>query len=124
MKHLTCEEIYGVDKNPKQASVDIRFLGLLDEDNRTVYSATDEDPDGIYMPVLTSSDEDVATFNATVARFSEDSGIDLTYEIPGASSDPRVTFDDNNKKLVFNSAVSCGAMFVVRKCKSGTIYAG
>ena len=124
LKGLACEDIYGTNQDPKQATVDIRFLGLIDNDGNTVYSVTTTNADGIYMPVLTSPVEDIASFKSTVNDLSQEAGFYLESEIPGASTDPRVRLDDNTKRLIFGSAVSCSSMFLIRKCKSGTIYSG
>lgn len=117
--HVTTEMLYGVDNDPSQRQVEVRFMGILDSSgNNKTPEIIARYPDGIRMPVLTSNKADVEAFIDTIKSFNEELGYKLEFEIPGGTSDPRILLDDEKHLLSFGSAVLHNCLFLIRRSKT------
>ena len=117
--HVTCEMLYGVDNDPAQRQVEVRFMGLLKPNgSNATPEILERYPEGIRMPVLTSNKADVEAFIDCLKSFNEELGFRLELEVPGGTSDPRLALDDEKHLLSFGSAVLHDCLFLVRRSKT------
>ena len=117
--HVTADMLYGVDNDPSQRQVEVRFMGLV---NSTGVNITPKlltkYPDGIRMPVLTSSKGDVVAFLDAIKSLNSELGYRLELEIPGGEVDPRIALDDEKHVLSFGGAVLHNCLFLIRRSKT------
>jgi hypothetical protein len=117
--HITCEMLYGVDNDPAQRQVEVRFMGLLKPNgSNATPEILERYPEGIRMPVLTSNKADVEAFIDCLKSFNEKLGYRLELEVPGGISDPRLALDDEKHLLSFGSAVLHDCLFLIRRSKT------
>lgn len=117
--HVTCEMLYGVDNDPSQRQVEVRFMGLLKPSGANATpEVLERYPDGIRMPVLTSNKADIEAFLDCIKSFNAELGYRLELEIPGGTSDPRLALDDEKHVLSFGSAVLHDCLFLIRRSKT------
>lgn len=117
--HVTCEMLYGVDNDPAQRQVEVRFMGLLKPGGvNATPEILERYPEGIRMPVLTSNKADVEAFIDCLKSFNEELGFRLELEVPGGTSDPRLALDDEKHLLSFGSAVLHDCLFLIRRSKT------
>lgn len=116
INHVYTQDFYGCGNDVSQRIVDIRFMGLLNKNGVNITpQITDKYPEGIRMPVLTSSDEDVQSFLDVIKSFNKDLGYHLEYEIPGGPYNPRVLLDDETHRISFGSAPMHSCSFIIRR---------
>lgn len=117
--HVSCEMLYGVDNDPSQRQVEVRFMGLLKPSGANATpEILEKYPDGIRMPVLTSNKADIEAFIDCIKSFNTELGYRLELEIPGGTSDPRIALDDEKHVLSFGSAVLHDCLFLIRRSKT------
>lgn len=113
---ISAADFYGCGNDLNQRLVDVRFIGILNDEGINITpQITDQYPDGIRMPVLNSTDEDVEAFLTTIRSFDDILGFKLEYEIPGCPSNPRIALDDETHRITFGSAVLHTCSFIIRK---------
>lgn len=116
INHIYSSDFYGCGNDVSQRLVDIRFTGLLNSEGVNITpQILEQYPEGIRMPVLTSSDEDVEAYLDVIRSFNSVLGYPLEYEIPGGVSHPRVALDDETHRIVFGSAVMHDCSFLIRR---------
>ena len=114
--HVSANDFYGVNNDLSQRIVDVRFMGLLNQNGVNITpEITDKYPDGIRMPVINSTDQDIEAFLDAIREFDDILGYKLEYEIPGGIINPKVGLDDETHRLSFGSAVMHDVALLIRK---------
>jgi hypothetical protein len=116
LDYVSTAMFYGVANDPSQRLVDIRFTGLFDDNGVNLTpEITERYPEGIRMPVATSTDDDVAAYLAALREFDDVLGYPLEYEVPGGPTCPRVLIDDETHRLNFGSIAPHNCGFLIRR---------
>lgn len=114
--HIYTSDFYGCGNDTSQRLAEIRFCGIVDDNNRNLTpNILERYPNGIRMPVFTSNDEDVAAYLSVIKSFNTSLGYPLEYEVPGGIFHPKVALDDETHRIVFGSAVLHNCRFLIRK---------